>query len=67
MEDWRYNVIDLLKRNDDCYFSVEWLANNFDTTIEVMSDFIEHLEELEMIHYINIYINLKKVHLYQTN
>ena len=67
MKDWRYNVIDLLKRNDDCYFSVEWLANNFDTTIEVMSDFIEHLEELEMIHYINIYINLEKFHLYQIN
>lgn len=67
MKDWRDNVIDLLAKNDDCYFSVEWLANNFDTTIEVMSDFIEHLEELEMIHYINIYINLEKVHLYQTN
>ena len=67
MKDWRYNVIELLKRNDDCYFSVEQLANNFDTTISTMSDFIEHLEELEMIHYINIYINLEKVHLYQIN
>ena len=67
MKDWRDNVINLLAKNDDCYFSVEWLAEKFNTTIETMGDFIEQLEGLEMIHYINIYINLEKFHLYQTN
>lgn len=67
MKDWRDNVINLLAKNDDCYFSVEWLANNLNTTVSTMYDFIEHLEELEMIHHISIYIDLEKISLYQIN
>lgn len=44
MKDWRDNVIEFLRKNDDNYFTIEWLSNYFNTTVDVMTDFIEQLE-----------------------
>lgn len=67
MKDWRDNVIEFLRKNDDNYFTIEWLSNYFNTTVDVMIDFIEQLEELDIIHHISLYINLNRYCLYKYN
>lgn len=67
MKDWRDNVIEFLRKNDDDYFTAEWLSNHFNTTVDVMADFMEQLEELDIIHHINLYINLNCCQLYKYN
>ena len=57
MKDWRDNVIEFLRKNDDDYFTAEWLSNHF----------MEQLEELDIIHHINLYINLNCCQLYKYN
>lgn len=67
MKDWRDNVIEFLRKNDDDYFTIEWLSNYFNTTVDVMTDFIEQLEELDIIHHNSLYINLNRYCLYRYN
>lgn len=67
MKDWRDDVIEFLRKNDDDYFTVEWLSNHFNTTVDVMADFMEQLEGLDIIHYISLYINLNRYLLYKYN
>lgn len=65
MKDWRDNVIEFLNRNDDSFFSAEWLASNFNITIDVMNDFLDELESLDIVYHRDIYINLEKKWLYK--
>lgn len=65
MKDWRDNVIEFLRKNDDDFFSAEWLANHFNTTIDVMSDFLDELESVDIIYHQGISINLEKQWLYK--
>lgn len=67
MKDWRDNVIEFLRKNDDDFFSAEWLANHFNTTIDVMKDLMEQLGGLDIIHHISLYINLNCYRLYKYN
>lgn len=67
MKDWHDDVIEFLRKNDDDYFTVEWLSNHFNTTVDTMADLIEQLAELEIIHYISLYINLNRYRLYKYN
>lgn len=65
MKDWRDSVIEFLRKNDDDFFSAEWLANHFNTTIDVMSDFLDELESVDIIYHQGININLEKQWLYK--
>lgn len=65
MKDWRDNVIDFLNKNDDDFFSAEWLANRFDTTVDVMRDFLDELESLDIVYHQDININLEKYWFYK--
>lgn len=67
MKDWRDNVIDFLRKNDDSYFTVEWLSNHFNTTVDTMADFMEQLGGLDIIHHISLYINSNRYLLYKYN
>lgn len=67
MKDWRDDVTKFLRENDNDYFTVEWLSNHFNTTIEAMADLMEQLAGLDIIHHIDLYINLKHCWLYQYN
>jgi hypothetical protein len=67
MKDWRDDVIEFLRKNDDDYFTVEWLSNHFNTTVDVMADFMEQLGGLDIIHHISLYINLERYCLYKYN
>lgn len=65
MKDWRDNVIQFLNKHDDNFFLAEWLANYFNTTISVMSDFLDELEALDIVYHRDININLEKYWLYR--
>lgn len=65
MKDWRDNVIQFLNKHGDDFFSAEWLANYFNTTISVMSDFLDELESLDIVYHRDININLEKYWLYR--
>ena len=65
MKDWRNNVINFLNKNDDDFFSAEWLANRFNTTIDVMRDFLDELESLDIVYHQDININLEKCWFYK--
>jgi hypothetical protein len=67
MKDWRDDVIEFLRKNDDDYFTVEWLSNHFNTTVDVMADFMEQLGGLDIIHHIGLYVNLDHYWLYKYN
>jgi hypothetical protein len=67
MKDWRDDVIEFLRKNDENYFTVEWLSNHFNTTVDVMADFVEQLEELDIIYHIGLYVNLEHYWLYKYN
>lgn len=67
MKDWRDSVIEFLRKNDDDYFTVEWLSNHFNTTVDVMGDLMEQLAGLDIIHYISLYIDLNRYRLYKYN
>ena len=65
MKDWHDNVIEFLNRNDDSFFSAEWLASNFNITIDIMNDFLDELESLDIVYHRRIYINLENKWLYK--
>lgn len=65
MKDWRDNVIQFLSKHDNDFFSAEWLANYFNTTIDVMSDFLDELESVDIVYHRDININLETQWLYK--
>lgn len=65
MKDWRDNVLDFLRKYEDEYFTIEWLSNHFNTTVDTMADLIEQCEELGMVRDIDLYINLERLRLYK--
>ena len=67
MKDWRDNVIDYLKKNDDDYYTIEWLSNFFGTTIEAMEEFFDLVESVEIITRRDININEEKLWIYRYN
>ena len=65
MMDWRDNVIQFLSKYNDDFFSAEWLANHFNTTVDVMKNFLDTLESLDMVYHRDININLEKQWFYR--
>ena len=65
MKDWRDSVIEFLRKYEDEYFTIDWLSNHFNTTIDVMNDLIEQFEELGMVTHIKLYINSERLYLYK--
>ena len=67
MKDWKDDIIDFMNKNDDNYFTVEWLSNYFNKSKNEIEDLIDTLESLEMIYRQRLYINLKNCVVYRVN
>ena len=67
MKDWKDNVIDFLKKNDDNYFTIEWLSYYFNKNVEEIEEFFDLAESLEIITHRDIYINKEKFWIYKYN
>lgn len=67
MKDWKDDIIDFMNKNDDTYFTAEWLSNHFNKTKIEIEDLIDTLESLEMIYRERLYINLENCVVYRVN
>lgn len=67
MKDWKDDIIDFMNKNDDNYFTVEWLSNHFNKSKIEIEDLIDTLESLGMIYRQRLYINLENCVIYRVN